>query len=71
MSDKFNPSHVFENFSYRNKIEREIYPHEIYMAFTDDEGAYAFQEWMDEEGLARFNQFCQEYYPDQASYYDE
>ena len=35
-------------------ITREVYDHEILLAFNDDDDAVAFREWLQEEGFGLF-----------------
>lgn len=35
-------------------IKREVYDHEIFLAFNDDTSAYMFNDWWLEEGRDKF-----------------
>ena len=44
--------------SIKDSVERFVAPHEIFLSFTSDLGAEAFEEWLSKEGFNRFKQFC-------------
>jgi hypothetical protein len=48
----------FSRVSMPEKFERRIAEHEVLMSFYDDEAAYAFREWWEDEGSALFQKFC-------------
>jgi len=48
---------VFTEVSISDEKTVHFAEHEIYMSFTDDEGAEAFEEWWNEAGALNFQQW--------------
>ena len=46
----------------RRTINRNIAEHEVFLSFNNDEDAVAFQEWLQEEGLAKFDEWMDDRY---------
>jgi len=47
----------FERFSYESEVRRDVYDHEVFLGFHNDEDAYSFRDWLDDQGLELFQEY--------------
>lgn len=41
----------------QEQIRRDVHDHEVFLSFTDDVHAYAFEEWLKDAGFSSFKEW--------------
>lgn len=47
----------FDRVEFKRELMRDVYEHEVFLSFYDDEGAEVFEYFWNEEGAAAFKKY--------------
>lgn len=55
----------FTDVEFKEEISSHVAEHELYLRFTNDEDAFDFREWWDDEGNQQFEAYLKEKFNNQ------